>query len=114
MRGPEVSAVDQLAEILDRLGAAADAIGTLEDLPGSFYVDITIRMHHHPGDGYTNRDVVTAAEKLGEWLGLLVRVRNADEIGLESPTAAGGTGYTCVHGSLVSVPTPATTIDLDL
>lgn len=103
---------DQLAEILDRLNTLAEAISTLEVLPGSFYVDLTIRMHHHPGDGYANRDFIRTADHLGEWLGLVVRQRG-ENYGMESTAKLGGTGSTYVHTYLLATPPAPSSVIID-
>jgi hypothetical protein len=118
-KGPTVEQADRLADILERLSAVADALSTLDAIPGSFYVDIDVRMHHHVGDGYTNRDAVRAAELLGEWLGLAHRQRNPDVFTFASAIPAalstGHTGTTTVRAYLaVPAPAPSTPIDLDI
>src|SRR5690348_13640456 len=98
-RGHTMDQSERMLDIVGRVEAVADAISTLDDLPGTFYVDIEIRMHHHAGDGYTNRDIIQATEKLREWLGLIARSRRADAYVMESPVLpfAEHTGTTMVR-----------------
>lgn len=107
---------ERMIEIVERLNLAADSVATLDDLPGAFYVDITIRMHRHSGDGYTNRDLVDAADKLAAWLGA-IRYKNAEDgYMFESPTTV-TSGHTRVQAYLLAPPpppAPATLPDLDI
>lgn len=106
--------MDNRTEIIDRLGDVSDAIAALETLPGArFAVDITVQMHHHAGDGYTNRDLVDVAEKLGLWLDLVAKTRKPGRLSLESLVTV-TSGTTTVNAYLVTQVTPVDPINLDI